>query len=206
MLTIVDYGTGNLNSIRNILKRLNINSVISSSADDVLKAEKLILPGVGSFDAGMEKLHGLGLVDALREKVLNQGVPILAICLGVQLLTQASEEGKLPGLGWISGTTVAFDKAKLAQYLKVPHMGWAGVYDFKSSKLFENMWDEPRFYFAHSYHLKINNAAEILINTNYGEYGFVAGVEKENILGVQFHPEKSHKYGMKLFENFVKKY
>lgn len=205
MITIIDYGTGNLNSIKNMFKRIGIDSLISNSTEDILNADKLILPGVGAFDYGMTQLHHSGLVEAMNEKVINQKVPILGICLGVQLLTQSSEEGKMPGLGWIKGRTVAFDKAKLLSNQKVPHMGWANVTDYKSSKLFENMFEEPRFYFVHSYHLEIENPTEVMVNVNYG-YNFVAGIEKDNILGVQFHPEKSHKYGMRVLENFYKKY
>lgn len=206
MLTIIDYGSGNLNSIKNILKRLNINSVISDNCEGVMNADKLILPGVGSFDAGMMQLHKSGLVNAMTEKVINQHIPILGICLGAQLLTKYSEEGKEAGLGWINGRTVSFDKTKLTDKHKMPHMAWSSVTDYKSSKLFENMWVDPRFYFVHSYHLEIDNKDEILVNANYNGYEFIAGVEKNNILGVQFHPEKSHKYGMKIFENFVNNY
>lgn len=205
MITIIDYGTGNLNSIKNMLKRLGIDSLISNSSTDILKADKLILPGVGAFDYGMSQLHQSGLVEAMNEKVINQKVPILGICLGVQLLTQSSEEGKIPGLGWIKGKTVAFDKTKLIQGQKVPHMGWANITDYQSSKLFAGMSEEPRYYFVHSYHLDIENPAEVLVNVNYG-YNFAAGIEKDNILGVQFHPEKSHRFGMQVLKNFAANY
>ncbi|MBK8510786.1 MAG: imidazole glycerol phosphate synthase subunit HisH [Saprospiraceae bacterium] len=205
MLTIIDYGTGNLSSIKNMLKRLGIPSLISNQAVDILNADKLILPGVGSFDYGIKQLHLSGLVDVLNDKVLNNKTPILGICLGVQLLTLSSEEGESKGLGWIKAKTVAFDKSKLASNQKIPHMGWCEVMDYKQSKLFTDMSEDPRFYFVHSYHLQLEDECDVLVKALYG-YPFVAGIEKENILGVQFHPEKSHKYGMQLLENFVKYY
>ena len=188
-----------------MLRRLGIDSIISAREEDIVAAEKLILPGVGAFDYGMEQLNKSGLIAALNNKVLTEKTPLLGICLGVQLLTQSSEEGKLKGLGWIKGKTVAFDKTKLATSEKIPNMGWTEVHNYKQSKLFTGMYEEPRFYFVHSYHLQLDNAADKLLDANYG-YPFTAGIEKENILGVQFHPEKSHKYGMKLLENFVKYY
>jgi imidazole glycerol-phosphate synthase subunit HisH len=136
---------------------------------------------------------------------LEDKVPVLGICLGVQLLTEGSEEGSTPGLGWIKGKTIAFDKAKLTPQQKVPHMGWGYVDDYHQSKLFENMHPNPRFYFVHSYHLHLHNPADTLCTQQYG-YKFTAGIEHNNILGVQFHPEKSHKYGMRLLENFSKNY
>ena len=205
MITIIDYGTGNLNSIKNMLKRLGAESVISNKVEDIQQADKLILPGVGAFDYGMLQLRKSGLVPVLNEKVLQYRTPILGICLGVQLFTQSSEEGKEIGLGWIAGRTIAFDLSKLSENQKIPHMGWKDVKFSNNSKLFDSMFDDPRFYFVHSYHLKIDNPDEIAVQANYG-YNFAAGVEKGNILGVQFHPEKSHKYGMKLLENFVKYY
>ena len=205
MITIVDYGVGNLISIKNMLKKGGIESKISSEKEDVLNADKLILPGVGSFDYGMKQLRMAGLADILNERVLNKKVPILGLCLGVQLLTGSSEEGNEKGLGWIKGKTVAFDKSKLSSSEKIPHMGWAEVKDFQQSKLFTGMYEEPRFYFVHSFHLQLENEADKLASSRYG-YDFTAGIEHDNILGVQFHPEKSHKFGMKLLENFAKYY
>lgn len=205
MLVIVDYGVGNLSSIKNMLKKNGVDSVITREVEDVERADKLILPGVGHFDYGIQQLHQSGLIGSLSEKVLNKRTPILGICLGVQLLTQSSEEGKEKGLGWIKGKTVAFDKSRLPTNLKVPHMGWADVQGFGNSKLFTGMYQEPRFYFVHSYHLQLDSSADALALANYG-YDFAVGIEHENILGVQFHPEKSHKFGMKLLENFVKYY
>lgn len=205
MITIIDYGVGNLSSIKNMLKRIGVAAEITNDVAVIEKAEKLILPGVGHFNYGMEQLHKSGLVPVLNESVLQKKVPILGICLGVQLLTQSSEEGTAAGLGWIAGKTIAFDKTKLQANQKIPHMGWSDVSNYQQSKLFTNMPVEPRFYFVHSYHLALENPADVLVTANYG-YPFAAGIEHENILGVQFHPEKSHKFGMKLLENFVQFY
>ena len=205
MLIIIDYGIGNLSSIKNMLKKIGVDSIISNKEEDIINADKLIVPGVGHFDYGMQHLNESGLVDALNEKVLHKKTPVLGICLGVQLLTESSEEGKGKGLGWIKGKTVAFDKTKLDANHKIPHTGWTDIKGFEQSQLFTGMYDEPRFYFVHSYHLQLNDTADSLATANYG-YDFTVGVEHENILGVQFHPEKSHKYGMKLLENFVKYY
>lgn len=205
MIVIVDYGTGNLNSIKNMMKRIGVESSITNKSEDILNAEKLILPGVGSFDYGMSQLNDSGLINALTEKVLIRQTPILGICLGLQLFTEYSDEGKSKGLGWVKGSAVSFDRQKLGPKGKVPHMGWANVQVCTKSKIFSDMFEETRFYFVHSYHLKIDNNAEILVTAKHG-YDFTAGVEKGNIIGVQFHPEKSHKYGMKIFENFVKYY
>ena len=188
-----------------MLKRLGVDSLISNQAADIANADKLILPGVGAFDYGMEQLNKSGLVPIMNEKVLQNKIPILGICLGVQLLTEGSEEGKTKGLGWIKGRTIAFDRSRLSADQKIPHMGWTDVSNYSKSVLFTDMYEEPRFYFVHSYHLQIDDPADILVEANYG-YSFTAGVEKENILGVQFHPEKSHKYGMKILENFVSNY
>ncbi len=163
MLTIIDYGTGNLSSIKNMLKRLGVESLISNKKEDILMADKLILPGVGAFDYGMEQLHRSELIGAMNEKVLEKKTPILGICLGVQLLTQGSEEGMATGLGWIKGKTIAFDKTKLEGRQKIPHMGWTDVANFNGAKLFEGMYEEPRFYFVHSYHLDVENKDEVLV-------------------------------------------
>jgi glutamine amidotransferase len=205
MTVIIDYKTGNLNSIKNILRRIGYDSVISNDKEVIMNATKLILPGVGHFDHGMRNLDELGLIPILNEKVLVNKTPVLGICLGVQLLTKGSEEGVLPGLGWIDGYTRAFDKTKLSAGLKVPHMGWSDVTYRETSGLFQNYNEIPRFYFVHSFHLVCNNQGDELTHSNHG-YDFVAGVEHENIMGVQFHPEKSHKFGMRLLENFMKNY
>lgn len=205
MIIIVDYNTGNLNSIKNILKKIGADSLITNDPDKISNATKLILPGVGHFDYGMRNLQSLNLIEVLNKKVLEEKVPILGICLGVQLFTKGSEEGNEPGLGWIDGRTRAFDKNRLDTRLKIPHMGWSDVRFKPGSKLFNGFTETPRFYFVHSYHLVCNNPHDEMV---YGEHGyeFVAGVEHENVVGVQFHPEKSHRFGMKVMENFVTAY
>jgi len=205
MLVIVDYGVGNLASIRNMLKKIGVDALISDKAEDILRANKLILPGVGAFDTCAEKLQRSGLLEVLHQKVIQQKTPVLGVCVGMQLLTEGSEEGKLPGLGWIKGHIVKFKQEKLSQGLKIPHMGWTDVKLNKPSRLFTEMHDEPRFYFVHSYHPELSNTEDALVVADYG-YSFVAGMEHDNIIGVQFHPEKSHKFGMKLLENFAKYY
>ncbi|PCJ78504.1 MAG: imidazole glycerol phosphate synthase subunit HisH [Flavobacteriales bacterium] len=200
MIVIVDYAVGNIGSILNMLKKIGVEAMISSSAEDLEKADKLILPGVGAFDSGMNKLQELGFVDVLNKKVLEEKTPILGICLGMQLMTKGSEEGILPGLGWFDAKAVKFIFENGSR-LKVPHMGWNYADTAKPSKLFENMFDDPRFYFVHSYYIKCNCTEDVLSETNYS-VGFVSGFERDNIYGVQFHPEKSHKFGLRFLKNF----
>lgn len=204
MITIVDYKTGNIGSIQNILKRIGETSIITSDKDLISKAQKLILPGVGSFDTGMKNLIHLDLIDTLNQKVIIEETPVLGICLGMQLLSKCSEEGILPGLGWIDGETKRFNFLNTAEY-KIPHMGWNYVKLHKPSSLFNEMTDDSRFYFVHSFFFKANSPTDILTSTNY-EMEFTSAVEKGNIIGVQFHPEKSHKFGMKLLKNFIDNY
>lgn len=205
MLTIIDYGVGNLASIRNMLKKVGVDSVVSSDEKVILDAEKLILPGVGAFDTCAEKLQQSGLVNTINRKVLEEGTPVLGVCVGMQLLTEGSEEGVLPGLGWIRGRVIRFRQDRMPAGTKIPHMGWTDVVLNKPSPLFDGMYEEPRFYFVHSYHPELADPADALVLAQYG-YSFVAGMEHKNIIGVQFHPEKSHKFGMKLLSNFVKNY
>lgn len=204
-IVIIDYSVGNLGSVKNMFKRIGVNALISGNIDAISKAEKLVLPGVGRFDYGMQQLTSLGLITVIKEKVEKDKTPILGICLGVQLLTEYSEEGHVAGLGFVKGKTIAFDKSELHANQKIPHMSWTSVKDYSSSKLFKDMYEDPRFYFVHSYHLQLQNSSDIMVKANYG-YEFAAGVERGNVLGVQFHPEKSHKFGMKLLENFVNNY
>lgn len=202
MITIINYNAGNIKSIQNMLKRIGAKSCISSNVEEIEQAEKLILPGVGHFDYGRRNLQESGLIEVLNKKVLIDKVPLLGICLGAQLLGNRSEEGVEKGLGWIDMEVVKFDENKLPENLKIPHMSWNEIKIKKQSNLLTGLNNESRFYFVHSYHMKCNNENDILANTNYG-YEFTSAVEKENIFGVQFHPEKSHKFGMRLLENFV---
>ncbi len=204
-ITIIDYGAGNLTSIVNMLRKIGYASKISKSPEDIRNADKLILPGVGHFDYGMQKLNESGLVEVLNEEVLVKKKPILGICLGVQLLTEGSDEGSAPGLGWVKGRTVQFDRSRLSEEEKIPHMGWTDLHNYKSEGLLSGMHDHPRFYFVHSFHLQLENPSDVLATAMYG-YEFAVGIEHENILGVQFHPEKSHRFGMKLFENYLTLY
>jgi glutamine amidotransferase len=201
MITIINYGAGNIKSIQNMLKKLGIESEISNDITTIEKAEKLILPGVGAFDYGMQQLQQSGLIEILNKKVVEQQTPLLGICLGAQMLGNKSAEGIENGLGWIDMDVVKFDTEKLNNNLKVPHMNWNEIDIKKSTPLFNGLNNESRFYFVHSYHMKTNNSDDILCTSNYG-YEFVSGVNHNNIYGVQYHPEKSHKFGMQLLSNF----
>jgi len=201
MIAIVDYKTGNLGSIQNILKRIGEESVVTSDPDVIAGSGKIILPGVGAFDTGMQNLTSLGLIEILNKKALVEKIPILGICLGMQLLGEGSEEGTLPGLGWIKGQNRRFCFKNTREY-KIPHMGWNFVKQHKQGPLFTEMYPEARFYFVHSYYFDASDSSDILTSTVY-ENEFTSSVEKGNIMGVQFHPEKSHKFGMKLLRNFV---
>ncbi|HNX82009.1 MAG TPA: imidazole glycerol phosphate synthase subunit HisH [Candidatus Omnitrophota bacterium] len=202
MITIVDYGIGNLGSIANILKKIGAHVCIAQTSPALEKATKFILPGVGSFDEGIRKLHGSGLLPLLTSRVLQEKVPLLGICLGMQLLTKTSQEGTLQGLGWIDAQTVRFHSDNGNKQLKIPHMGWNQVIPDKDNPLFRGMGTGPKFYFVHSYHVLCNTKEDIVAQTRYG-YEFTSVFRHENIWGVQFHPEKSHSFGMKLLKNFI---
>lgn len=204
-IVIVDYGAGNIASIRNMLKKAGSDAEYGKDVSTIEKAEKLIIPGVGAFDYGMQQLRKSGLIDILNRKVLIEKIPVLGICLGLQLMTSSSEEGIEKGLGWIDSKTIRF-KQNENFTLKIPHMGWNDVRFVKKISLLENMYENPRFYFVHSYHVQCNKAEDILGTANYGGYEFTCAVAKENIIGVQFHPEKSHKYGLLLLKNFAQLY
>jgi imidazole glycerol-phosphate synthase subunit HisH len=200
MIVVVDVGLGNIGSIKNMLKKFSKDFISSENPSEIEKADKLILPGVGSFDTGMKNLKNRGLLEVLNKRVLNDKIPILGICLGMQLFTRKSEEGILQGLGWIEADTIKF---KLEESkLKVPHMGWNLVVKEKENRLLEEMEQDTRFYFVHSYYVRCDNSEDILLTTKYGNY-FTSAINAGNIYGVQFHPEKSHKYGLKLLRNFV---
>jgi imidazole glycerol-phosphate synthase subunit HisH len=202
MITIVDYGMGNLGSVLNMFKRVGAKAHISSDLKEIRNASKILLPGVGSFDAAMERIRSSGMKEVLDQKALIDKVPTLGICLGMQLLTDASEEGKLPGLGWIKGRAHHF-KGRIDTQLKVPHMGWNIARPTKSNAMTQNLEGEIRFYFVHSFFVLVDNDENSMMKTNYG-VEFDAGIVRDNIFGAQFHPEKSHKFGIKLFENFSK--
>ena len=197
---IVDYGMGNVGSIRSMYKYLGIPAVVSRERSVIETASRLIVAGVGAFDAGMRNLKSFDLISLLSDRVQEAKIPVLGICLGMQLFTESSEEGNLPGLGWIKGNTVHF---KLPSNYKIPHMGWNSVTSKKSSSLSDSLSEESRFYFVHSYHCVPKNSADILLTTNYCD-DFVSGLQNDNIFGVQFHPEKSHKFGMRILESFYR--
>ena len=199
VITIIDYGIGNIGSLENIIRKAGGTSIVTSNPEDIKVAKKLILPGVGAFDNGMKNLNNLNLIEILNKKVLKEKIPILGVCLGIQLFTKSSEEGILPGLGWIDARTVKFNFSN--KNLKIPHMGWNSVNIKKESKLFKGLIN-PEFYFVHSYHLVCNDEKDILATTNYG-YDFISSIQKNNIFGLQFHPEKSLKSGLKIIENFI---
>lgn len=202
MIVIIDYGLGNLGSIVNMLKKIGAPVTLSSDASVIEKADKLILPGVGAFDHGMRNLTALRLVPVLHRKVIEEKTPILGLCLGMQLFTRSSEEGRLPGLGWLDAATVRFRFDQTQAKLRVPHMGWNFIKICQAHPIFEGLYEEARFYFVHSFHVLCHDEQDVLAKTEYG-YAFPSVIGRENIVGTQFHPEKSHKFGMKLLKNFV---
>jgi imidazole glycerol-phosphate synthase subunit HisH len=199
---VVDYGMGNIGSILNMIKKSGGDAEVSADPAIIAEAEKLVLPGVGAFDNGMRRLATLGLVEALTRAVLDRGVPILGICLGMQLFTKSSEEGALPGLGWIEAHTVRFRNAPGEALLRIPHMGWNQITTKGNPPLFKNMHEEASFYFVHSFKVECANEVDVAATTKYGGE-FVSALNKGNIYATQFHPEKSLKYGMRVMENFV---
>jgi glutamine amidotransferase len=201
MIVVVDYGVGNLASISNMLRRLGVEASISSDIAAIGSAEKIILPGVGAFDHAMRKLRDGRLLPALEQRVLGDKVPLLGLCLGAQLLTKSSEEGREAGLGWVDAVSVRFDPTRATGKLAIPHMGWTDVRASRPHVLLETEEAEPRFYFAHSYHIQCNDPS-LAIGTAHHGYDFTAAIASANVMGVQFHPEKSHVFGMRLLRNF----
>ena len=199
MITIVDYDMGNSRSVVNMLQRIGFKAEITRDHKKLELAEKLILPGVGSFDTAMKNLEHFELKELLDRKALIEKVPFLGICLGMQILTNSSEEGNLSGLGWIKGSASKF---KNDNDIKVPHMGWNYIQPSSESRLCKNLEDNSRFYFVHSYYVQVNEEEHSSMKTTYS-LEFDSGIEKDNIFGVQFHPEKSHKFGMQILKNFA---
>ncbi len=202
-VVIIDYGMGNLGSISNMLKHIGVDSIISSDHNIIESAEKIILPGVGHFDRAMNNINELNLVEILKKKSLVDKVPFLGICLGMQLMCRRSEEGNKDGLGLINADVMRFN---LDREYKVPHMGWNLIEPKNENKILENLDNNSKFYFVHSYFVKVDDESNVLTYTNYANK-FASGITNNiNIFGVQFHPEKSHKYGVTLFKNFIEKY
>jgi glutamine amidotransferase len=202
MIAIIDYGLGNIKAFANIYHKLDIPARIVKQGNDLSDATRIILPGVGAFDHAMKRLNDSGLRPAIEEKVLIQKIPALGVCVGMQMLAHSSEEGHLPGLGWINGAVKRFDPATLMHKTHLPHMGWNDVQPIKENSLFQGLYLDARFYFLHSYYLHCHNKEDILAVTDYGVQ-FTCAVNFGNIFGVQFHPEKSHHCGIQLLKNFV---
>ena len=201
MIIIVDYGMGNVGSILNMFKKLGVDNVtVSNKIEGVEEADKLILPGVGAFDNGMKNLKESGLIPVLNKKVIEDEVPVLGICLGMQLLCNKSEEGEEPGLGWIDADVIKFRIDDTVNF-KIPHMGWNYV-EIKEENPLISKEQKNRYYFVHSYYVKCNVEEDIIARANHS-FDFTCAVQHENIFGTQFHPEKSHKFGMKLLKNFA---
>ena len=202
MITIVDYGLGNVLAFANMYKRLNIEATIAHTAEELRSAEKIVLPGVGAFDHAMQRLEQSGMRATLDELVLQQSRPVLGVCVGMQIMADSSDEGRLPGLGWVKGTVRAFAKSASAADLPLPHMGWNDVQPVSGNRLFSGLQTGSRFYFLHSYYFDCAVAANAAALANYG-FDFSCAVNSGNIHGVQFHPEKSHHYGTQLLKNFA---
>lgn len=201
MIAIINYGSGNVQAIANIYNKLNVKHVITNNKTEIENASKLILPGVGAFDEVMNQLNKSGLRETLDEKVIDKKTPVIGICVGMQILAKNSEEGVLPGLGWIDGTVKKIDITNLKHKPHLPHMGWNVAKPVKEHPIVANLDINKGFYFLHSYHFVCNNENDILMTTNYGN-NLATAVNSNNIYGTQFHPEKSHLNGIQIFKNF----
>lgn len=201
MITIIDYGLGNIRAFRNLYERLNVPIKIAKNSEDLSVSTKLILPGVGSFDYAISQFSKSGMRNKVESLVFDSKIPIIGICVGMQMLAKSSEEGVLPGLGWINGTVKKFDSELIRFKSKLPHMGWNSIITNKDNHLLKNLNDGSRFYFLHSYYFECENDSEILSKTEYG-ITFSSAVNRDNIYGIQFHPEKSHSNGVQLLLNY----
>lgn len=202
MIAIVDYGLGNISAFANIYKRLNIPFVAAKTSDELQQASKLILPGVGAFDYAMDKLNESGMREQLDELVLEKKVPILGVCVGMQMMASKSEEGEVKGLDWIPGSVKLIDASKLKHKPTIPHMGWNQVNPEKDVQIFENIEHEQGFYFLHSYFFECESNDDVLATSEYAGK-FSCAVHRSNIYGFQFHPEKSLTNGVNLLKNFA---
>ena len=202
MIGIIAYGSGNVKAIANIYKRLNLDYFITSDPRKLKEATRLILPGVGAFDQTMNLLNESGLRSVLDTLVLNDKIPVLGICVGMQIMAESSEEGAEKGLGWISGRVKKIDQNELHNKPKLPHMGWNSVILAKPNQIVEDVNFNKGFYFLHSYFMSPSNEEDVLVKADYGQE-FACVVKKENVVGIQFHPEKSHNNGIQVFKNFA---
>lgn len=202
MITLVDYGLGNIQAFANIYKRLNIPARTASSADELADADKLILPGVGAFDWAMTLLNESGMRERLEELVVGKGCPVLGICVGMQMMAKRSDEGKMAGLGWVDAEVKKFDEASFTQKTHLPHMGWNDVAPRDCGCLFKGLEHGARFYFLHSYYFVPHQESDVLAATDYNGV-YASSVRSGNVFGVQFHPEKSHHWGIQLLKNFA---
>lgn len=202
MITIIDYGLGNILAFVNVYSRLNIPVAVAKSANDLVNATKLILPGVGSFDHAMQQLDQSGMRQPVEQLVLQNAMPVLGICVGMQMLAKFSDEGELPGLGWIDGEVKKFDLSVMPRGSNLPHMGWNDVEPVVDGGLFNGMEQDARFYFLHSFYFECHQQQDVLAMTDYGGK-FSCAVRRDNVYGVQFHPEKSHHFGSQLLKNFA---
>lgn len=202
MISLVNYGLGNIQAFANIYKRLNLEVCVANTADDLVKAEKVILPGVGAFDWAMARLNESGMRDCLDDLVLRQNRPVLGICVGMQMMAQRSDEGELAGLGWIDAEVKRFDETTFTHKTHLPHMGWNDVVPRHANCLFRGLENDAQFYFLHSYYFLPKQPSDVLAMTDYSG-SFASAVRSANIFGVQFHPEKSHQWGIQLLKNFA---
>jgi len=203
MIVIIDYGIGNLQSVQRAFEKVGAKAQISQDPETLKTAEKIVLPGVGSFAEGMANLHRYGFVSVLEQRVVKEGVPFLGICLGFQMLTNRSEEGEARGLGWINGETKQFHFDGPGGQYRIPHMGWNEVSGNSNNPLFKDLPDHSCFYFAHSFYVTCQDQNSVMASTQYG-HEFVSVVQKGNIFGTQFHPEKSHLNGLTVIKNFMR--
>ena len=203
MITIIDYGVGNIFAFQNVYKRLDIPTRIAHTLEDLKDVERLILPGVGHFDYAMSQLNNSGMRARLDELVIIEKKPVIGICVGMQMMAKHSDEGSLEGLGWIDADVKKFDETKISFHTKLPHMGWNDVEPLLKHPLFEGLEKDAIFYFLHSYYFNCNKMSDIIAVSEYG-IKFTSSVQHENVYGIQFHPEKSHSYGETLLHNFAK--
>ena len=202
MIGIVDYGLGNVQAFANIYKRLNIAASLVSTAESLAHVDHIILPGVGSFDWAMQRLQRSGLRQVLDHQVLEKNIPVLGVCVGMQMMARSSQEGSEPGLGWIDAEVRRFSFTSDYNHFILPHMGWNDVTSVRSSLLLDHLNSESRFYFLHSYYFSPGHELDVIATSNYGG-DFACAVQSSNCYGVQFHPEKSHGWGIQLLKNFA---